>query len=288
MPTKSALYRNLTTDETDPQVISVYDETTTPSNTANQARIYAKDVAGVSKMHALDSDGTEIELGSGGGGTIQTLTSSSNQVAIDSSLGTQFKLNDLAEDTEIQIPSNGTDGDEILITLENTGGQVVTFAAGWVAVSPNNVSTEAGRVSVIAATARDYGSGLEWAYGVTHAETVIGILDIDETITTPNATPVNIAVIATSTDDRLYLLDLSFGASDKTADEVYQRGIRVCVYRDGGSVLTIKDFNSYSLYAEDGTWDTNVSVSGQNILVPVTGDASNSVDWRVKGIVKEV
>jgi hypothetical protein len=43
--------------------VSVYDETTTPANAANQAKIYAKDVSGVSKMHALDSDGVEIELG---------------------------------------------------------------------------------------------------------------------------------------------------------------------------------------------------------------------------------
>lgn len=48
--------------------IAVFDETSTPANAANQAKIYAKDVAGVSKMHALDSTGAEIELGTGGGG----------------------------------------------------------------------------------------------------------------------------------------------------------------------------------------------------------------------------
>jgi len=48
--------------------VVVLDETTAPTNTANQAKLYSKDVSGVSKVHALDSAGVEIELGSGGGG----------------------------------------------------------------------------------------------------------------------------------------------------------------------------------------------------------------------------
>ena len=97
MTTKRALYIDTSDGETELQSVGTFSQTTTPTNEATIAKIYAKDVAGVAKMHALSSDGTEIELGSGGGGgSIQTLTSSSNQVAIDASLGTQFKLNDLA------------------------------------------------------------------------------------------------------------------------------------------------------------------------------------------------
>lgn len=288
MSTKKALYFDETTTETDDQAVSVYAETTTPANVANKAKIYAKDVAGVSKMHALDSDGNEIELGTGGGGAIQTLTSVSNQVAIDASLGSQFKLNDLSEDTEIQIPTNGADGNLLTISIENLGGQTVTFAAGWVIAGQLEVSSEAGRVSVISAIARDYGAGLEWTYAVSHAETVTGISDIDIIDQTVNATPYNLAVFATASDNATYLLDLSFTGSDTTDELTYQRGTRAVVYRDGVSALTLRDVLNYSTTNEDGAWDTNVSVSGQNILIQVTGDGTNPVKWRLKGVAVEV
>jgi hypothetical protein len=48
---------------------SQYDEIATPANpAANKLRVYAKDVAGVTKLHTLDSAGTETELGTGGVG----------------------------------------------------------------------------------------------------------------------------------------------------------------------------------------------------------------------------
>lgn len=68
MATKEALYKDVSTGESDSVSIVVLDETTTPANAANIAKLYAKDVGGVSKVHALDSAGVELELGSGGGG----------------------------------------------------------------------------------------------------------------------------------------------------------------------------------------------------------------------------
>lgn len=289
MSTKRALYIDTSDGETELQTAGTFSQTTTPTNEATIAKIYAKDVAGVAKMHALSSDGTEIELGSGGGGDIQTLTSSSNQVAIDASLGTQFKLNDLAEDTEIQIPTNGVDGNQITISLENTGGQAVTFAAGWVNIGQLPVSDTAGQVSVISAIARDFGSGLEWAYAVSHAETIVGLTDVDATLQTADATPTAIVVFATTTDDAAYMLDISIVGIDKTAGHVYDRAFRTLVYRDGGSVLTVRNTSSYVIYsADDPSWAVSISVVSQNILINVTGDATNAVDWRVKGIAKEV
>jgi len=44
------------------------DETTTPAPIANKVLVYAKDVDGVSQPFALSDDGTEIQLGGGGGG----------------------------------------------------------------------------------------------------------------------------------------------------------------------------------------------------------------------------
>jgi hypothetical protein len=286
MTTKRALYIDTSDGETELQSVGTFSQTTTPTNEATIAKIYAKDVAGVAKMHALSSDGTEIELGSGGGGgSIQTLTSSSNQVAIDASLGTQFKLNDLAEDTEIQIPTNGVDGNQLTISLENTGGQAVTFAAGWVNTGQLSVSGSAGQVSVISAVARDFGSGLEWTYTVSHAETLANLIDVEASGSTTDATPLNLTAYAPATDSTAYLVDVSFIGMDATAEETFERGIRAMVFRDSGSTVALKNHNSYSLFAEDGTWNAEVVVSAGLILMQVTGDAANTVNWSVKGVV---
>lgn len=222
-------------------------------------------------------------------GTITTLTSSSNQVAIDAAADQQFKLNDLAEDTEIQLPTNGTDGDNFILTIENTGGHTVTFAAGWVGYGQLNVSTEAGRVSIVNAVARNFGAGLEWSYAISHAQTVNGITDIDATLQTTDATPTAIAIFATTTDDAAYMLDISTVGIDKTADHVYDRAFRALVLRDGVSTLTVKNVSYYVTYnSDDPSWDVTVVAVGQNIVVNVTGDATNAVDWRIKGIAKEV
>ena len=221
---------------------------------------------------------------------IVTLTSSSNQVAIDSSLGTQFKLNDLGEDTEIQLPTNGVDGTQFTMSIEQDGtGRTVTFAAGWVNVGQLDVSDEAGRVSIVSVVARDYGAGLEWAYAVSHAETIVGITDVDATLQTVDATASAIVVFATTTDNAAYMMEISITAIDKTAGHVYETAFRSLVYRDGVSALTVRNTNFYSTYdTDDPTWDVTIAIVGQNIVVNVTGDATNAVDWRAKGAAKEV
>jgi hypothetical protein len=222
---------------------------------------------------------------------IVSLSSSSNQVAIDASAGSQFKLNGLAENTEIQIPSNGSDGDQLVLSIEQdgTGGRVVTWASGY----QNDgqlveVSTEADRVSIVELTARDFGSGVVWSYRISHAETITGLTDIDASQTTADATVTTIASFATSTDDAVYLIDASFVAIDTTAGHVYERGLRAVVYRNGSSVLSLANVNNYSTYSgDDATWAATVEVSSTNILLRVQGDATNSTYWHVKGVAKE-
>jgi hypothetical protein len=234
--------------------------------------------------HANDTGGT-------GAPGIVALSSSSNQVAIDASLGTEFKLNDLAENTEIQIPTNASEGMHLTVTIEQdgTGGRIVTWAAGY----QNDgqlieVSTEADRVSIIELIARDYGAGVVWSYKISHAETIVGLTDIDADVQTTDATVTTIASFATATDDAIYLVDASFVAIDKTANHIYERGMRAAVIRDETSTLTLRNVNNYSTYdADDPTWDATCEVSGTNILLRVQGDATNAVEWHVKGIVKE-
>ena len=98
--------------------VAVFDETTTPANAANQAKIYSKDVAGVSKMHALDSDGTEIELGTGGGGS-SLVTAPGPQHSDTTSLSpvAQYTLNNTLADSS----GNGNDLTESSGSVEYNG-----------------------------------------------------------------------------------------------------------------------------------------------------------------------
>ncbi len=222
---------------------------------------------------------------------IVTLTSTSNQVAIDASLGTEFKLNNLGEDTEIQIPTNASEGMHLTVTIEQdgTGERVVTWAAGYQnAGQLVEVSLDADRVSIIDLIARDYGSGLVWSYKISHAEFIVGLTDIDVSAQTTDATVTTIATFATTTDDAIYLVDASFLGIDKTANHGYERGMRALVLRDETSTLSLLNVNNYSTYdTDDPTWDATCAVSGTNILLRVQGDATNAVEWHVKGVVKE-
>ena len=290
MADKEAIYKDLASGETEAQTVSVYDQTTTPTNEAAKAKLYAKDVGGVAKMHALSSDGTEIELGtgSGGGGSIQTLTSSTNQTAIDASLGTQYKLNDLAENTEFQIPTNGTDGMYITISVENTGGHIVSFAAGYNNVGQLDVPGVAGSIAFVEMWARDFGAGLEWSYSVTHSESVTGVVDIDAETQTLNNTPVTIASYATQNDDAIYGMEAMVIFVDGVNNHTWLEKFHCKVFRDELSALTVSGpFFDSGDTSDDPAWDVDVTTSGTTILIRVTGDDTNATRISIKGYIRE-
>lgn len=95
-------------------------EIATPSSpAADNLRIYAKDVAGTTRLHTLDSSGTETMLGSGGGGiTASTVQAATSGTAIDfSSLPAAIKRITVIFDS---VSLSGTDN--FLIQLGDSGG----------------------------------------------------------------------------------------------------------------------------------------------------------------------
>jgi hypothetical protein len=130
---------------------------------------------------------------------------------------------------------------------------------------------------------RNDGSG-----NLTWTAVAAGGPDISATLQTTDATLTTIATVATSTDDAVYVVDVSFAAVDPTANHVFERGTRAVILRDETSTLTVRNVNNYSTYnGDDATWTTTVEVSGTDILLRVQGDATNAVEWSVQGSLIE-
>lgn len=113
------------------------------------------------------------------------------------------------------------------------------------------------------------------------------ILPVNATVQTTDATVTTIATIATSTNNAIYIVDASFVGIDPTAGDLFERGMRVTVYRNGAGTLTLSNVNNYSFFSSDVSWDATADVSGSNILLRVQGDATNNTEWKVTGTVTE-
>jgi hypothetical protein len=112
--------------------------------------------------------------------------------------------------------------------------------------------------------------------------------DFDDETTTSDATPKTITTLLTSVNDSVTVVDASFVAIDKTANHVFEQGTRAVILRDELGTLTVKNVNNYSGFdADDPTWSATVTDDGgDNILLQVTGDATNVVHWFVSGKMK--
>lgn len=119
------------------------------------------------------------------------------------------------------------------------------------------------------------------------AAATAGVTQIDANLTTANDTITTIYTYATATNDALYMFDLSYTAIDKTANEGFQRGVRVLALRDELAALTVLNQSVYSEHRDDPTWETYADTDGgTNLRLRVKGDAANSVVWNVFGTVK--
>jgi len=99
------------------------------------------------------------------------------------------------------------------------------------------------------------------------------------TITTTNATPTTIATVAIS-DNTVTLINASIAArrTDSTDMAGYVR--RVLVSRESGGVATIVGTVDTSLTREtENLWDSSITVSGNNALIQVTGEAGCTIHW---------
>ena len=175
MADREALYIDTTAGETEPQTVSVYDQTTTPANEAAKAKLYAKDVGGTAKMHALDSAGAEIELGSGG-----------------------------------------------------------------------------------------------------------SAFDIDSTVQTTDATVTLIHTVATTTDNVTWI-EATIQGRDNTANEAAFFKFSALFDNNSGTVSQKGSTTVLDSHEDDVSWDFDLNISGTDVQIRVTGDATNAVEWRVLG-----
>lgn len=99
-------------------------------------------------------------------------------------------------------------------------------------------------------------------------------------LTTVNATPAAAQTITLPTDGVL-LLETKVLAREQAPNldrAAYIRTARVNVTAGTPTILTLQtDYTS----EDDASWDATFAVSGPSVVVNVTGDAANAVDWKV-------
>lgn len=178
MADREALFKDITAGETDPQTVAVYDQTTTPTNEATKAKLYAKDVGGVAKIHTLSSDGIEIEIGAAP--SVTTLTSVASNVAVDANLGPLYELELTEATTELNNPSNLIEGNEFTVVIKQdaTGSRTLTFGTEWLKKDglTSGIATAASTVTILRGNAVNLpnGPGLRVYYTLDHEEESTG------------------------------------------------------------------------------------------------------------------
>lgn len=105
--------------------------------------------------------------------------------------------------------------------------------------------------------------------------------DQTATTTTTNNTPTTIATLPLS-DDTVYLVEARFVGrrTDAAGRSAYSR--RALVYREAAGVATIEGTVDTDLTREStATNDATISVSGNDLLLRVTGTTGHTIDWKV-------
>ncbi len=100
-----------------------------------------------------------------------------------------------------------------------------------------------------------------------------------DSITTANATQTTISTIGT-TSDTTYLLQASIVANGSSTSEAGGFIINALVRNDGGT-LTLVETDFLEIKDISLGWDADITISGTNILIRVTGEAAKSIDWSV-------
>lgn len=102
--------------------------------------------------------------------TVTTLTDAAT-IAVDMSQGPHFQVT-LAGNRTLGNPTNPGTAKEVWIAIaqDGTGSRTLSFGSDWVPVdSTVSVNPAPNSITIIYATARDFGGGIKWYYTVEHA-----------------------------------------------------------------------------------------------------------------------
>lgn len=106
-------------------------------------------------------------------------------------------------------------------------------------------------------------------------------------VTTSDATPVALATFLTTTNDTTTVLDVSVTARDVTSGDRASYKRIFTVSRNGGGTLALLDSSAVHTYEGDASWDVTATVSGSTVTVEATGDATNNVNFVLRGSAQQ-
>lgn len=98
-----------------------------------------------------------------------------------------------------------------------------------------------------------------------------------DSATTSNASQTTISTIGTSSD-MVYLLQASIVANGSSTSEAAGFIINALIRNDSGT-LTLVETDFLEIKDSSLKWDSDIAISGTNILIKVTGEAAKSIDW---------
>lgn len=99
---------------------------------------------------------------------------------------------------------------------------------------------------------------------------------------TPDNTPVDVIIRSPTVDSRGFGITVDVVGYDTTADETAHYKQVATFKIVAGVVSLIGTVTALHTQEEDAAWDATLSTDGISINVTLTGDVTNSVDWRIK------
>jgi hypothetical protein len=116
--------------------------------------------------------------------------------------------------------------------------------------------------------------------GVTYKVTIDQIKGVINTVSTTDATLTTLATIPLL-DDTVYMLEVTVAGRRTDAADRASYVRRASVFREATGVATLNGFVTSGFTREsDSTWNVSLTVSGNNVLVQVTGAVGKDVNWK--------
>ncbi len=119
--------------------------------------------------------------------------------------------------------------------------------------------------------------------GTTYKVTIDQINAVNANVDTVSTTDATLTTLATIPllDDTVYTFEVIVAARRTDAADRGSYARRCSVFREATGVATLNGFVTSGLTREsDSAWNVSLAVSGNNLLVQVTGAGGQDVNWK--------